>query len=482
MSKKKSPPSLFDAAPPPPFDPASAQAFDEALAEHLVPPGNGYSQEVDAAPDAPVEDVTEELLTLDEVPLVVEQELIPEETPAAPAPEDLPTEPTDFALFGHNLFGDAIEPPSRGKLSDKFVVPPFSVLDARQGYWQDRKRAWISLGIQSELGRGDSAGDKLTMSETVQRLKPSADQALKNSRRRANATPGGSMMPAADYSKRERGDGAGRPVGRTDGNKLGFSAAATIKRHGVGFDGSKVLRGEEEGEEEASGTSIFDPVVAELAYRWFCPPRGVILDPFAGGSVRGIVAALLERRYLGVDLSGRQLAANRQQAERICLGLKPTWVEGDSATVNLGEHLTESADLIFSCPPYGDLEVYSDHPSDLSAMTHEEFIRSYRHIIARYVEQLKPDRFACFMVGDFRDERGIYRNFIADTIAAFIAAGMEFYNEAILVTSVGSLPIRVQKMFNVSRKLGRTHQTLLVFCKGCPRRATEACNGQMELP
>lgn len=45
-------------------------------------------------------------------------------------------------------------------LRDRFLIPPFSVLDARQGYWQDRKRAWISLGIQSELGRGGG----LTMS------------------------------------------------------------------------------------------------------------------------------------------------------------------------------------------------------------------------------------------------------------------------------------------------------------------------------
>ena len=42
-----------------------------------------------------------------------------------------------------------------------------------------------------------------------------------------------------------------------------------------------------------SGTSIFDPVLCELAYRWFCPPGGVVLDPFAGGSVRGIVASKL---------------------------------------------------------------------------------------------------------------------------------------------------------------------------------------------
>lgn len=41
-------------------------------------------------------------------------------------------------------------------LAEQFLVPPFSVLDARQGYWQARKSAWIALGIQSELGRGGS--------------------------------------------------------------------------------------------------------------------------------------------------------------------------------------------------------------------------------------------------------------------------------------------------------------------------------------
>src|SRR5690242_12336191 len=65
---------------------------------------------------------------------------------------------------------------------------------------------------------------------------------------------------------------------------------------------------------DQSGTSIFDPVLCELAYRWFCPPDGLILDPFAGGSVRGIVASKLGRRYIGIDLSARQIEANRTQA------------------------------------------------------------------------------------------------------------------------------------------------------------------------
>jgi ParB-like chromosome segregation protein Spo0J len=41
-----------------------------------------------------------------------------------------------------------------GSLAERFGVPPFSVLNAREGWWQNRKQAWIGIGIQSELGRG----------------------------------------------------------------------------------------------------------------------------------------------------------------------------------------------------------------------------------------------------------------------------------------------------------------------------------------
>jgi hypothetical protein len=79
-----------------------------------------------------------------------------------------------------------------------------------------------------------------------------------------------------------------------------------------------------------SGTSIFDPVLCELVYRWFCPPNGVVLDPFAGGSVRGIVASKLGRQYVGIELRPEQCAANRDQAATICGDPMPVWHNGDS--------------------------------------------------------------------------------------------------------------------------------------------------------
>ena len=232
----------------------------------------------------------------------------------------------------------------------------------------------------------------------------------------------------------------------------------------------------------STGTSIFDPVICEIAYRWFCPPGGAVLDPFAGGSVRGIVASKLGRPYTGIDLRAEQIDANRAQAEQICGEPMPRWVCGDSREVMPAlaqQGVAPQFDFVFSCPPYADLEVYSDDPRDLSTLDYDEFRAAYTNIIAGACALLKSDRFACFVVGDVRDPRGFYRNFPGHTIAAFEAAGLRLYNEAILVTAVGSLPIRAGKQFAATRKLGKTHQNCLVFVKGDARKATEAM-GEVE--
>ena len=229
---------------------------------------------------------------------------------------------------------------------------------------------------------------------------------------------------------------------------------------------------------DGDGTSIFDPVVCELAYRWFSPSGGQIVDPFAGGSVRGVVAQALGRNYWGCDLRREQIDANIAQANDIfgtgdhLNGLQ--WVCGDSM-----EELTSApdADLVFSCPPYGDLEVYSDDPRDISNMDYHAFVAAYKRIILRTVKRMKPDTFACFVVGDFRDSNGFYRNFVSETIGAFEQCGARLYNEAILVTPVGSACMRVTKQFDTSRKMAKTHQNVLVFCKGDPRTAARKCAG-----
>lgn len=302
---------------------------------------------------------------------------------------------SDFSLLGQDLFGEQVVAPSRGPVADRFLFPPFSVLDARQGEWQERKRDWASLGISGEVGRS-----------------------------------------AKSYNIHEW----------ADENAGGAKASG-------------------------DGTSIFDPVLCEVAYRWFCPPGGQVVDPFAGGSVRGIVAGMLGLHYWGCDLRAEQVSANVEQSKKISPTVPPVWVCGDSV-----ETLADApaADFVFSCPPYGDLERYSDDPRDLSGMEYHTFVAEYRRIILRAVNRLRDNRFACFVVGDFRDPKGFYRNFVAETTAAFEMCGAKLYNEAVLVTPTGSAAMRVTKQFSVSRKMCKTHQNVLVFCKGDPREAARA--------
>lgn len=501
--------------------------------------------------------------------------------------------------------------PERVSLAERFGIPPFSVLNAREGWWQARKKTWLGLGLQSERGRGnegDGTKHGLTFSSSAQ--------------------------PPSVYNAKNRHEAKiGRKVSWEE-----FYAAhpdAAVQ----------------------SGTSIFDPVLCELVYRWFCPPGGAVLDPLAGGSVRGIVAAKLGRNYTGVDLSERQIQANEDQAKRIlvaaeeensrqvkvsskwarhcfscttkyiteqchggccegsdkimvsllpeeveiqegagfhvvagmlqpdvatgkcphkkenglcgvhdtpmqpfgCIaspftlnagrtliirnrynmmkchghgepaykvfraslellfgeeealrisnhldsgggdivatmaegvpealmyldGLKrgrtasdtatPRWIVGDS--LGICDLAPGEYDFLFTCPPYADLEVYSEDPRDISTMEYSDFLATYRQIIEASLSMLKKDRFACVVVGDVRDGNGIYRNFVSDTITAFQDAGAALYNEAILVTQLGSLPIRAGYPFESSRKLGKTHQNVLVFIKGDAKKATKA--------
>lgn len=116
-----------------------------------------------------------------------------------------------------------------GQLAERFGVPPFTVLNAREGWWQDRKRSWLSLGIQSELGRGENA---LNLSDetrtgnlnhyrerTASFKNQGALSALQTDRRIATAAPmkgGGNPMPADRdiYRKRRRANAV--PGGATD--------------------------------------------------------------------------------------------------------------------------------------------------------------------------------------------------------------------------------------------------------------------------
>lgn len=218
--------------------------------------------------------------------------------------------------------------------------------------------------------------------------------------------------------------------------------------------------------ESYTGTSVFDPVLCELMYKWFCPENGEILDPFAGGSVRGIVANYLDYKYTGIELRQIQVDHNREQAiDLLDITNQPNWYVGDSNEVLNG--FNKEFDFVFSCPPYMDLEVYSDLPNDLSTMTDDDFTKTYESIINKTCKLLKSGGMACFVVGDVRDKKtGYYKDFITITKLAFYKAGLKLYNEAILLENgLNTAAMRADKQFTAGKKLVKVHQNVLIFKK-----------------
>jgi len=285
-------------------------------------------------------------------------------------------------LFGNEIIEDVL-------LRDKFIEPPFSVLNAKNGDWQRRKRQWKSVGIKSEVGRDATS----------------------------------------------------------------FSTAKSSKKYNYMPD-------------VGSDTSVFDPALCELMYHWYCPENGEILDPFAGGSVRGIVANYLGYKYTGIELRQIQVDHNREQAmDLLDITNQPNWYVGDSNDVLNG--FNKEFDFVFSCPPYMDLEVYSDLPNDLSTMADDDFIKVYESIINKTCKLLKSGGMACFVVGDVRNKKnGGYKDFPSITKNAFKKAGLLLWNDCILLDPVGTAMLRANRTFiKGNGKLVKVHQNVLIFKK-----------------
>jgi hypothetical protein len=270
------------------------------------------------------------------------------------------------------------------KLTEDFIIPPFSVLDSRQGHWQERKKHWKTL-IQDE----------------------------------------------------------------------GESRIGTLSEAKLMMDIN-------------NGVSLLDPVLSELANLWFGIPKGKTFDCFAGDSVFGYVSSYLGNKFTGVELRQEQADLNNERVK----GFDAKYICDDGR--NVLNHIEEnSQDLLFSCPPYFDLEVYSDLNNDASNQeTYEDFIEILDTAFSNAIKCLKENRFAVITVGDIRDKNGFYYRFPDDIKDIFKRNGMLIYNELILVETLGTLPQRVGRYMK-NRKIGKCHQNILVFYKGEPKEISK---------
>lgn len=289
--------------------------------------------------------------------------------------------------------GDEEQAEEHGSLTDAFLVPPFSILDTRQGYWQTRARAW-----------GDRIGD----------------------------------------------------VSATREDKLSLSHFSHDDKYG---------------KTSFSSVSELDPVMCEVAYKWFMPGEGgTVFNPFGGEPVSAFVAAALGYKYSGTEIRPEQVEETYKKIGML--------TDDQKALVNLqvgdarscGQTFAgTTCDLIFSSPPFYDLEVYSDRAEDMSNLpTYADFMQSYGQAFASAVPLLNNDRFVAINITEIRDKGGVYRNFVGDNVKLFTDLGLHFYNDIIIVNAIGTAAIRAARNM-ANRKVVRVHQNLLIFYKGDPK-------------
>lgn len=217
-----------------------------------------------------------------------------------------------------------------------------------------------------------------------------------------------------------------------------------------------------------STTSYFNPKLCKIVYSSYCPSGGTIFDPFSS-IVRPYMA-----KYLGYNYTGCEIRPD--ECEKINDILNETVLLQDSTNVtvhNIDCRKFQSNfkyDLIFTCPPYWNLEKYSDSSEDMSAIgNYKDFLYEMQKVYEKCRDLMHDNSYCCFVVADFRDYslgRKLVNRlvpFVSDMIQCGESAGLILYDKVIIRKPMGTAPSRV-KLWN-TRKTVRIHEELLVFRK-----------------
>jgi DNA modification methylase len=187
-----------------------------------------------------------------------------------------------------------------------------------------------------------------------------------------------------------------------------------------------------------------------------------ILDAFAGGPPRGLVASAMGYRYVGYEIREEQINENNRVLNNLGLLDGVTYI--NSSGVYLDGAKPCSFDMALTCPPYHDLEKYSDLPEDLSNLgSYEEFNQAMFDCAKAHRRVMKPGAFVCIVVGLFRNKKtGELRPFPEDTVVNFREVGFIYHQNIILSKNFASAAVRAANAWT-GKKLVPRHENLLVF-------------------
>jgi DNA modification methylase len=206
--------------------------------------------------------------------------------------------------------------------------------------------------------------------------------------------------------------------------------------------------------------SEFHAGLCENIVHYWSMVGDTIVDPFAGRLTRAFVSQSLGRNYYGYDVSSETVDRVRHELDRHELGA--TIYEEDGCEMKSTPD--ESANLVMTCPPYGDIERYESAEGQLSDLRKYEDFCERIQVCGDNIERvLKPGGFAVWVCGDWRRD-GEYKPFHSDTINMFTKSGLKLHDIIVMKNDTIFAALQAGKCAS-KRYTAKVHEFILVFRK-----------------
>ena len=204
--------------------------------------------------------------------------------------------------------------------------------------------------------------------------------------------------------------------------------------------------------------SKFHPHLAEVVVRYWSEKNDLVVDPFAGRTTRGLVSLELKRRYEGYEVA--PLTYKKTRGNILPLGGK-IYLEDGCYMKNTSNYC---ADLVFTCPPYHDLEKYEVVENQLSEETSYEGFLDKIDIAMRNMRRvLKNDGFVCWVCADWR-KKGKLIMFHKDSIDLFEKNGFTIHDIVVIQNNSPFAALQAGKVAS-KRYTSKVHEYLIVARK-----------------
>jgi DNA modification methylase len=220
------------------------------------------------------------------------------------------------------------------------------------------------------------------------------------------------------------------------------------------------------GDKAKGNLSQFNPDVAERILKIWSKEGGKVLDPFSG-RCRALIAQAMNRRYIGYEISPTAHEKIIERLERKTLvpfKHKAKVICADSKTINK----IDEFDLVFSCPPYWDVEDYDKEYGEkvegqLSSLhNYKHFLEEYYVIICNCFKALKPGKYCVWVVNDIRRNKRLVP-FASDTINCFERAGFKLHD--VVINKLFGLAVMGVGQAVANGYTPKMHEYILVFKK-----------------